>query len=72
MVDIFHEFILEFGDLEHIAVIQGVPPFVNEVRTLRDRIQTEFPNTSYSEHQLGIAAGSLLGPHSLGVVTMIG
>jgi fatty acid kinase fatty acid binding subunit len=72
MVEIFHDFILEFGELAHIAVIQGMPPFFNEVRALRDRILNEFPGTPYSEHQLGVAAGSILGPRSLGVVTMIG
>jgi fatty acid kinase fatty acid binding subunit len=71
MVDIFYDFILEFGGLAHIALVRGTPPFANEVHALHERIQTEFPNTPYSEHQFGIAAGSILGPRSLGIVTMI-
>lgn len=71
MVDIFHEFILEFGDLTHIALVQGVSPFASDSRILRERIQAEFPDTPYSEHPLGIAVASILGPRSLGLVTMI-
>ena len=71
MVDIFEEFIMEFGDLHHIAMIQGVPPFSGEIRSLRERIHDRYPDTPYSEHHMGAAVATMLGPRSLGLVTMI-
>jgi DegV family protein with EDD domain len=68
LVDILHEFIMEFSNLEHIAIIQGVPPFEQEARNLRDRINAEDTSPSFSEHTLGAALASILGPRSLGVV----
>lgn len=71
MVDIFEEFILEFGDLRYIAMIQGVPPFAAEIRALRERIHERYPDTPYSEHLMGAAVATMLGPRSLGLVTLI-
>ena len=71
MVDIFEEFILEFGDLRYIAMIQGVPPFAAEIRVLRERIHERYPDTPYSEHLMGAAVATMLGPRSLGLVTLI-
>lgn len=71
MVDIFEEFIMEFSDLRHIAMIQGVPPFAPEIRALRERIHERYPNTPYSEHLMGAAVATMLGPRSLGLVTLI-
>jgi DegV family protein with EDD domain len=68
LVDILHEFIMEFSNLEHIAIIQGVPPFEQEARNLRDRINAEDTSPSFSEHTLGAALASILGPRSLGIV----
>ncbi len=71
MVDIFEEFILEFGDLRYIAMIHGVPPFAAEIRALRERIHERYPDTPYSEHLMGAAVATMLGPRSLGLVTLI-
>jgi fatty acid-binding protein DegV len=53
LVDTFHEFITEFIHLKHIALLQGLPPFINEARALHERIQENFPTTPFSEHILG-------------------
>jgi DegV family protein with EDD domain len=68
LVDILHEFITEFSYLNHIAIVQGVPPFEQEARNLRDRINGEFESPKISEHTLGAALATILGPRSLGVV----
>jgi DegV family protein with EDD domain len=68
LVDILHEFITEFSNLHHIAIIQGVPPFEQEARNLRERVNGEFLSPSFSEHTLGAALATILGPRSLGVV----
>jgi hypothetical protein len=70
LVEILHEFIIEFGDLKHIALSRGVVPFDNEARSLREHIYTDFPTTPYSEHILGSALASILGPRSLALVAM--
>jgi len=70
LVDILHEFISEFGHLKHIAIVQGVPPFEQEARNLRERINGDFPGTTFSEHTLGTALATILGPRSMGVVAM--
>jgi DegV family protein with EDD domain len=70
VVDLLHEFILEFGDLQHIALDRGVISFENEARSLRERISTDFPATPYTEHIFGTALGCILGPLSIGLVAM--
>jgi DegV family protein with EDD domain len=71
MVDIFEEFIMEFAELHHIAMIQGAPLFSGEIRSLRERIHEMYPDTPYSEHHMGAAVATMLGPRSLGLVTMV-
>ena len=70
LVDIFHEFISEFGQLRHVALMQGMPPYAHEARALRERISTDYPYTPYTEHTLGAALATILGPRSMGVVAM--
>lgn len=70
LVDILHEFITEFSNLQHIAIIQGVPPYEQEARTLKERINDDFPTVHLSEHNLGVSLATILGPRSMGVVAM--
>jgi len=70
MLDIFEEFIVEFREPEHISAFQGIPPFMHELRSLRERIHEQFPQAPYSESTLNTACGVLLGPRSLGIVIM--
>jgi DegV family protein with EDD domain len=70
LVDILHEFVSEFGELEHIAIMQGVPPFEQEVRSLRDRIAEEYPDTPLSEHTINPSLAAMIGPRSLGLFAM--
>jgi DegV family protein with EDD domain len=70
LVDLLHEFITEFTDLQHIALVQGVPPYEQEVRNLKERLNGDYPATSFSEHTLGAALATILGPHSLGLFAM--
>lgn len=70
MVDLLHEFASEFDHLEQIAVIQGIPPFEQEMRNLRDRLEIGFPDIQINEYVLSASLLSLLGARSLGVVAM--
>ncbi len=70
IVDLLYEFICEFTDLEHIGILQGLPPYEQEIRNLRERVAQTFPTTHVSEHSMGSALVATLGPHSLSVFTI--
>lgn len=70
LVDLLHEFLNEFTELDHIALLQGAPPFETETRALRDRIAEDFPDTPVSEHTISATLASIIGPRSLGMFLM--
>jgi len=70
LVDLLCEFVMEFNAVKHVALIQGVPPFEQEARLLRERLSGLYRSNSFSEHTLGVPLAALLGPHSLGLVVM--
>jgi len=70
IVDIFHEFATEIGNLQHIALFRGLNTFFGEANYLRERIRVDFPHTPYSEHTLGTTLGTILGPRTLGLVAV--
>ncbi len=72
LVDCLHEFVGEFGKLEHVAVLQGVPAYEQEVRALRERFNVDFSDIPLSEHTISASMASLLGPHSLGLFVLEG
>lgn len=67
LVDILHEFLSEFVNLQHIALLQGAPPFEAETRALRERLAEEGRTTPISEQIINAPFASLIGPHSLGL-----
>lgn len=70
LVDIAHEFLSEFTDLNHIALLQGAPPFEQETRALRERLAEDHNTTPVSEQIINAPVASLIGPHSLGVFAL--
>lgn len=70
LVDLLHEFLGEFIQLEHIALLQGAPPFENETRALRERLVLDFADTPISEHTISAELASMIGPHSLGMFAL--
>jgi DegV family protein with EDD domain len=70
LLDLLHEFVTEFGDLKHIALLKGRLPFEGEARSLRERIGLSFPTAPYSEHTMNTALAGIIGPRSLGLVAM--
>ncbi len=70
LVDILHEFLTEFGDLEHISLLQGNPSFEIETRALRERLAEDHADTPISEQNIGAQIASIIGPHSLGVFAL--
>jgi len=70
LVDLLHEFLCEFTELDHVALLQGVPPFENETRALRERMVLDFEQTPISEHTIGAALATIIGPRSLGMFVL--
>ncbi len=70
LVDILHEFLTEFGELEHISLLQGIPSFESETRALRERLLEDHAETSISEQNISGQMASVIGPHSLGVFAL--
>ena len=70
LVDILHEFLAEFVDLEHIALLQGAPAFDGETRALRERLLEDHRSTPISEQIINAPLASLIGPHSLGIFAL--
>jgi DegV family protein with EDD domain len=70
LVDLMYEFVTEFSDVKHVALIQGTPSFEQEARLLRERLSGLYRSNSFSEHTLSLPLAALLGPRSLGLVVM--
>lgn len=70
LVDVLQEFLMEFDNLEHIALLQGAPSYENETRALRERLAEDHPDTPVSEQIINAPLASLIGPHSLGVFAL--
>ncbi|MGD2026293.1 MAG: DegV family protein [Anaerolineales bacterium] len=67
LVDLMHEFITEFESLDHIGLIQGVPPFEAETRSLREHLAEDYGDLSISEHIISPELSIMVGPSSLGM-----
>lgn len=66
LADLLVEFIAEFEDLQHLALVRGRLSY--EISSLRERLQTSFPGIPFTEHPLGGGLGAILGPRSLNLV----
>ena len=66
----FQEFIDEFLDLQHIALLQSSPPNQQEARMLREFVQESFPDTPFSEHAFNLPLATLFGPNSMGLIVV--
>lgn len=70
LVDIMQEFLAEFAELQHIALLQGIPTFEQETRALRERLAEDHTSTPISEQIITAPLASLIGPHSLGIFAL--
>jgi DegV family protein with EDD domain len=68
LADLLVEFIAEFEDLQHLALVRGRLSY--EIYSLRERLQTTFPGIPFTEHPLGSGLGAILGPRSLSLVAI--
>jgi DegV family protein with EDD domain len=70
LVDILFEFLDEFVDLKHVALLQGAPPFEAETRALRERLAEERRTIPISEQIINAPFASLVGPRTLGIFAL--
>jgi DegV family protein with EDD domain len=70
LVDLLYEFISEFYTLDHIGLIQGVPAFEGETRSLRERLAEGYGQTPISEHIISPELALMVGPRSLGLFVL--
>jgi DegV family protein with EDD domain len=70
LVDILYEYINEITYLESIALLQSTTYFSSEARSLKERLQNEYPEVRISEHLLNPVTAALIGPASLGLVAV--
>ena len=67
MIECVQEFVSEFADPRHIALLHGSAGFRQEVRSLRERILQDYPEVQITEHNISLQLGSLLGPQTFGL-----
>jgi fatty acid kinase fatty acid binding subunit len=66
----FQEFMEEFENPGHIALLHGAGHTTLRTRPLRTYVQENFPKTPFSEHAIGPHVAALFGPQSIGLVIM--
>lgn len=69
-MEYFLEFIDEFDDLRHVALIQPAHSSLSESRFLRQHIDENFPSAAYSEYPINPFLASMIGPRGFGIVVM--
>lgn len=67
-IELFIEFLDEFENLSHIAIIQSTPPLLQDVRSLRQMYQEIHPHGTFSEHNLNVPLATLFGPRLIGLI----
>jgi DegV family protein with EDD domain len=66
----FQEFMDEFENPGHIALLHGAGHTALRTRPLRAYVQENFPRTPFSEHAIGPHVAALFGPQCIGLVIM--
>lgn len=69
-LDFFQEFLDEFDNLKHIALLQSVTPNQQDSRLLREHAEDYFPQTPFSEHTINLPLATLLGPRTNGLIVV--
>jgi DegV family protein with EDD domain len=70
LLESFQEFIDEFSDPFHVALIQAANNMHLRVHPLREYIEDSFPSTPFSVHSIGAHLSGLFGPQCVGLVVM--
>ncbi len=68
LIDCFNEFIDEFDDIENVSLIHPSVPGLIEAKLIRQHMEENYPQVSYSEYVINPFLASLVGPRGMGIV----
>lgn len=69
-VDVMHEFVSEFEQVNHIALLHGPCSYDQEMHNLEERLAQELPEVPVTRHPFSAGMAVLLGPRSFGVAVL--
>ena len=64
------EFVGEFSDLEHLAILQSTPEMTDDSQLVAERLRAMHPDTPVSITSYGPSVATYIGLNSLGVVAL--
>jgi DegV family protein with EDD domain len=70
VIEYFVEYIDEFDDLQQVSFLQSTPPAIQEAKTIKQYIEENYPDTTYTEHPHNNYLASLIGPKGFGLVVI--
>ncbi len=66
------EFVIEFSDIEHLAILQSSPHYTDDTRLLLERLAVDFPGRQWPVLVYGPSLATFLGPDAMGVIVFEG
>ncbi|MBA4384960.1 MAG: hypothetical protein C0410_09505 [Anaerolinea sp.] len=70
VIEYFIEYIDEFDDLFQVSFLQSTPPAIQEAKLIKQYLEENYPNTTYTEHPHNNYLASLIGPKGFGLVVI--
>jgi len=68
VIDSFNEFIDEFDELENVSFIHPAVSGLIEAKLIRQHMEENYPQVSYSEYVINPFLASLVGPRGMGIM----
>jgi DegV family protein with EDD domain len=68
LIDYFIEFIDEFEQITQVTFLQPISPPLSEAKIIRQYIEENYPQTTFSEIPINTFLASLIGPKGFGLV----
>jgi DegV family protein with EDD domain len=66
------EFVVEFSNIEHLAILQGTAAPTDDTRQLLERLTVEFPGRTWPVLAYHPSLATFVGPNAMGVVVFEG
>ena len=66
------EFVSEFSEVEHLAILQSTPEIAEDTRQVLDQLALDFPARKFPVVVYGSALATYLGPNAMGVIVFEG
>ncbi len=66
------EFVSEFSELDHLAIMQSTPEITDDTRLVLEQLALDFPGRRFPISVYGPSLGTFLGPNAMGVIVFEG